>query len=102
MYGNNNKETVTVMTLMAISVIISLSEDVPSSPIKALDESFNSNIKTGITTGKANIAIIVLLLPVFELIPATIVKTVLKLILPRSTDRKYNPGFPTGFLKIIE
>lgn len=102
MYGNNNKEIVIVMTLIAINVIISLSEAALSSPFKALDESFKSKINTGITTGNAKIAIMVLLFPVLELIPATIVKTVLKLILPNTTDRKNKLGLPTGFLKMTE
>jgi len=102
MYGNNNKEIVTVMTLIAIKVMISLSDEALSNPLSALDDNFNRRINKGIITGKANIAIIVLLLPVFELIPETIVKTVAKLTLPNSTAKKYNNGSPTGFLNITE
>lgn len=69
-------------------MIISLSEDALSKPLSAFVDSFKSRMSKGIITGKANIAIIVLLFPVFELIPDTIVKTVAKLTLPNSTAKK--------------
>ena len=83
-------------------MIISLSEEALSNPFKALDDNFNNSINRGIITGKAKIAIIVLLLPVLELIPETIVNTVAKLTLPNNTAKKYNNKSPTGFLNIME
>ena len=53
-------------------------------------------------TGKLKMAMRVLLLPAFEVMPETIVKTDAKLILPRMTAKKYNAGSPNGVLKTIE
>jgi len=76
------------MTLIASSVIISRSEEARSKPFSAFEDSFKSKINKGMITGNARIAIIVLLLPVLELIPDTIVNTVAKLMLPSSTAKK--------------
>ena len=90
------------MTLIASRTAISPKLIPLSSPCNALLESLMSTINRGIITGKANIAIIVLLFPVLELMPETIVNTVAKLILPKSTATKYSKPSPTGFLKITE
>lgn len=93
---------VTVMTLIASKTPISPKLNPLSNPCNALLESFISTINKGMITGKARIAIIVLLLPVLALMPDTIVNTVAKLILPNSTATKYNKASPTGFLNITE
>src|SRR5690606_39352396 len=100
--GNNNKEIVTVITLIASKTAISPILIPLSKPCSALFDSLIRTINKGMITGKANMAMIVLLLPVLELMPDTIVNTVAKLMLPSSTAKKYNNKSRTGYLKITE
>lgn len=76
---------VIVITLIAIKTSISPLGDNPCAFDIAMLESFIKTINKGIITGKLKTAIIVLLLPVLELMPETIVNTDAKLILPNST-----------------
>lgn len=72
-----------------------------SAPVKAFWESVIKTIRRGMITGKLNIAMSVLLLPAFALMPDTIVKTEAKLMLPNKTAIVYKKGSPTGLLKVI-
>lgn len=87
---------ITIKLMMHKTAISSKETDL-SNPSIAFLESFIINIKRGIITGKLNIAIKVPLLLALDAIADIMVKTVEKLILPRSTVIKYNPLSPTSF-----
>lgn len=72
----------TVTRLIANKTLISPQLSAKDPPRTARCESLIRTISKGITTGKLSTAMMVLLLPAFALMPATIVKTVAKLTLP--------------------
>ena len=90
------------MILIAIKTTISFILCARSSPCMAFCDSLINTINKGMITGKLKMAISVLLLPAFDVMPDTIVKTEAKLMLPRITVKKYKEGSPKGFRKIME
>ncbi len=92
---------VIVITLIASKTSISLVLSSLGIPVRAFWDKVIKTMSNGIITGKLNIAIRVLLLPAFALIPDTIVKTEAKLMLPNNTETVYKKGSPTGLLNVI-
>ncbi len=71
-----------VTTLIANKTLISFQLASKFPPITPCCERLINTINKGMMTGKLNIAIMVLLLPALALMPATMVNTVAKLMLP--------------------
>lgn len=92
---------VIVITLIASKTSMSLVLSTLGAPANAFWDKEIKTMSRGMITGKLNIAIRVLLLPAFALMPDTIVKTEEKLILPKTTAVVYKIGSPTGLLKVM-